>query len=63
MLNSREIAERCKREVNLAENTHQLETALKYGIQAKKQGHLTEEDCIDIRYMGFWKNFMFIKEL
>ena len=63
MLNSKEITEKCKREVNQAQNVEQLETALKYGIQAKKQGHLTPEDCADIRYLGFWRNVRFMKGL
>lgn len=63
MPNSKEIAERCKREVNQAENVEQLETALRYGLQAKKEGHLTPDDCADIRYLGFWRQVRFMKGL
>ena len=55
MVNSIQIAERCKREVRNSKTADQLESALKYGLLAKKQGYLTEQDCYDIRYHGFWR--------
>ena len=63
MLNSNQIAERCKREIKHSKNKGQLATALQYGIQAKKQGHLTPQDCYDIRYLGFWQDVKIEKGL
>jgi hypothetical protein len=63
MHNSKQIAERCKREIKHSKNRDQLATALRYGILAKKQGHLTDQDCYDIRYLGFWQNVYIEKGL
>ena len=63
MLNSMQIAERCKREVRNAKTAAQLESALRYGLLAKKQGHLTVQDCYDIRYFGFWRKVRLDKGL
>lgn len=61
MLNSSQIAERCKREIKRSQNMNQLESALQYGLLAKKQNHLTEQDCYDIRYYGFWRKVLLLK--
>jgi len=63
MHNSKQIAERCKREIKHSENLNQLSTALRYGLLAKKQGHLTDQDCYDIIYLGFWQKVMIEKGL
>lgn len=54
-LTSPQIAERCKREVRGSKTFEQLAVALEYGLLAKKQGHLTNQDIYDLRYHGFWR--------
>lgn len=63
MLNSSQIAEKCKRAIRGSKNQEQLASALRYGLLAKKQGHLTGQDCYDIRYFGFWRKVLLLKGL
>jgi len=50
------IAEKCKRTIKGCESQAQLKTALNFCLLAKKQYYLSQQDCIDIQYFGYWKH-------